>query len=139
MVKQMICPMLNFTSVINYRSKMNIKSIKILALGVLTAIFILLNIFKSHSAEFKVNDSIALNANETLKQETFEILEAKCNSCHRKKNPFMVFSIRNMERRAPKIHEQVFITKRMPKGDQMRLTNNEYSILKKWLTQQNIN
>lgn len=73
-----------------------------------------------------------------MKQVAFQILNTKCNVCHRRKNPFMVFSMKNMERRAAKIYKQVIITKRMPKGNQIKLTNEEYTRLKQWLQTQNI-
>lgn len=124
---------LSFASVFNYGSKMKKQSTKIIVLGILTAAFIFLSFFNSKSEPFKGNDPIASNSIKYLNQEAFQILEAKCNVCHRKRNPFMVFSIKNMEKRAPKIHKQVFITKRMPKGNQVKLNSNEKAILKEWL------
>ena len=123
----------------NHGSKMKKQSAKILLLAALEATFILLIAFTSNSEEHSENYLIANNVNETLKQETFNILEAKGNNCHRKQNPFMVFSLKNMERRSPKIHKQVFVTKRMPKGNQVKLSSNEYTILKEWLNQLNSN
>ncbi|MBT33514.1 MAG: hypothetical protein CMO01_27945 [Thalassobius sp.] len=75
---------------------------------------------------------------EELKQAAFEVLNNKCNVCHRKQNPFMVFSLKNMEKRAAKINMQVFIKQRMPKGDEIKLTEKEYSTLKEWLSTQNL-
>ncbi len=115
------------------------QSAKILLLAALEATFILLIAFTSNSKEHSENYLIANNVNETLKQEAFEILQIKCNSCHRSQNPFMVFSLKNMERRAPKIHKQVFITKRMPKGDRVKLSTKEYTLLKEWINQLNSN
>ena len=68
-----------------------------------------------------------------LKHASFQILQAKCNVCHEKKNPRRVFTLDNMTDLAPKIYKQVFIKKRMPKGNDIRLTDEEYDILKKWL------
>lgn len=68
-----------------------------------------------------------------LKTKTFKILDNKCNVCHKKRNPFMVFKPKNMERRAKKIHHQVVVTKRMPKGNEYPLTKEEYATLLKWL------
>ncbi len=123
----------------NHGSKMKKQSAKILLLAALEATFILLIAFTSNSEEHSENYLIANNVNETLKQEAFEILQIKCNSCHRKQNPFMVFSLKSMERRAPKIRKQVFITKRIPKGDQVKLNTNEHAILKEWINQLNSN
>lgn len=74
----------------------------------------------------KVND-------QELKTQAFEILKTKCNSCHKKKNPFMIFSLRNMEKRASKIQTQVFELKRMPKSPEVTLTEKEKTTLKNWL------
>lgn len=73
-----------------------------------------------------------------LKAAAFEVLNAKCNVCHRKQNPFKVFSLKNMEKHAPKIYKQVFVYRRMPKGDRIKLTEEEYETLKKWLKSRNI-
>ncbi len=110
-----------------------------MVLGILTAVLTFLSIINAKSEPFKGSYPIASNSIEYLKKEAFLVLEAKCNVCHRKQNPFMVFSVKNMEKRAPKIYKQVYITKRMPKGDQVILTNNERTILKQWLIEQNIN
>jgi len=68
-----------------------------------------------------------------LKEKAFEILKTKCNICHRKKNPFKIFSKKNMDRRASKIYKQVFIKQRMPKGDEIQLTDEEYRVLDAWI------
>lgn len=75
---------------------------------------------------------------QNLKLQAFYILDSKCNVCHRKKNRFRVFSLKNMDRQASKIHQQVFIKKRMPKGDEIKLSEAEYQTLKDWLTSKNI-
>ncbi len=43
-----------------------------------------------------------------------------------------------MDKHAPKIHQQVFIKRRMPKGDNIKLTDQEYQTLQHWLQSQNI-
>jgi len=75
---------------------------------------------------------------DDLKTEALNILNTKCNTCHRKQNPFMLFNERNMVKRAPKIHYQVFVARRMPKGNKISLTTEEYTTLKNWLNTQNI-
>ena len=70
---------------------------------------------------------------ELLKTQAYNILRHKCNGCHKKQNPFMVFSEKNMSKRSEKIYEQVFVKQRMPKGNEVKLTNEEYSLLKNWL------
>lgn len=67
------------------------------------------------------------------KQAAFQILKTKCNVCHKKKNPFKIFSWKNMERHAKKIHKQVFVYRRMPKGDSIKLSEKEYQTLRNWL------
>ncbi|MEL7120156.1 MAG: hypothetical protein AAFO07_11965 [Bacteroidota bacterium] len=74
-----------------------------------------------------------------LTEKVFTILDTKCNVCHRKKNPFKIFSLKNMEKNAKRINKQVFVFKRMPKGDEIKLTKEEYQTLKNWLKTLNIN
>lgn len=69
---------------------------------------------------------------DKLKKEALEVLNTRCNSCHRKQNPFMIFTHKNMDRRIDKINEQVFIKKRMPKGDN-QLSAEESARLKNWI------
>ena len=73
-----------------------------------------------------------------LKESAYGILDSKCNTCHRKQNPFKVFSYKNMEKHAPKIYKQVFVKRRMPKGNEHHLTQEEYDVLEQWLLTQNI-
>ncbi|MCB0644483.1 MAG: hypothetical protein KDC44_22720, partial [Phaeodactylibacter sp.] len=69
---------------------------------------------------------------DDLKTEAFRVLELKCNSCQRKQNPFMVFNEKNMVKRAPKIYKAVYVDRRMPKGDDIKLSDQEYDTLKEW-------
>ena len=71
-----------------------------------------------------------------LKEEAFQILDTKCNVCHRRQNPFKIFSLKNMDKNAQKINKQVFIKGRMPKGDEIKLTEEEYATLKAWIQSQ---
>ena len=73
-----------------------------------------------------------------LKEEALVVLENKCNVCHKKQNPFKVFKESNMSKHAPKIYEQVFVKKRMPRPGQT-LTDNERSTLSAWLQTEKIN
>lgn len=50
-----------------------------------------------------------------------------------------VFTLANMDDLAHKIHKQVFIKKRMPKGKDIKLTSYEYNALRKWLETQTLN
>lgn len=71
---------------------------------------------------------------EYVKDKAYNILNTKCNTCHRRQNPFMVFSRRNMDRRAGKIYQQVFIEKKMPKGDEVELSTEEAETLLIWIS-----
>jgi len=71
-----------------------------------------------------------------LKNDAFQVLDTKCNICHLRQNPFMIFKPKNMEKRANLIHEMVFVQRRMPKGDDIKLTKNEYGLLEDWLKTQ---
>ncbi len=73
-----------------------------------------------------------------IKERAYKILNTKCNVCHRTQNPFMVFTHKNMEKRAKRIHKQVFVKKRMPKGNTIKLSAGEYDTLREWLQSLNI-
>jgi uncharacterized membrane protein len=73
---------------------------------------------------------------EEAKAAALRVLQVKCNTCHVRQNPGKVFTTSNMSALAPKINEQVFEKKRMPRGK--RLTKEEYTILQNWLNTQNI-
>lgn len=70
---------------------------------------------------------------EVIKQQAFVILNTKCNVCHAKENPSMVFTEVNMDQRARKIKLQVFTLKRMPKGNTIKLSDEERKTLKEWI------
>ena len=112
---------------------MNNKLITLTSIIILTTVFTLF-------CSFKIKEDIIPNfkLENDLIAEAFKVLESKCNVCHRKQNPFMVFKLKNMEKRAVKIHRMVFLERRMPKGNDIHLTKKEYSTLKKWLSTQNI-
>lgn len=104
-------------------------------------------VFNAHLlTAFKIPKSVVVPTEQPLvrepeselKKEAFKILKSKCNICHRKKNPFKIFSLRNMDRHASKIYKQVFVYRRMPKGDKIKLTEEEYQLLKTWLKSKNI-
>jgi uncharacterized membrane protein len=67
------------------------------------------------------------------KKVALAILQAKCNTCHSVQNPRKVFTLENMSGLAPKIYQQVFVKKRMPRGAKNGLSRNEYDTLKQWL------
>ncbi|MEQ9300084.1 MAG: hypothetical protein RIF33_16040 [Cyclobacteriaceae bacterium] len=107
-------------------------------LGILAAGTILLCGTSSTIASFKQETPLTPEAIEVLKTEALEILDTKCNVCHRKQNPLMIFKEKNMAKRAAKIYKMVFVERRMPKIDGTPLTFEEYATLEKWLFTQNI-
>ena len=89
----------------------------------------------AHLALFSAQSPVKENPiTDKAKEAAFKVLQTKCNVCHKKQNPFKIFSLRNMERHASKIHEQVFVLKRMPKPNGLPLTEAETSALTIWLT-----
>ena len=68
-----------------------------------------------------------------LQHDALQVLIRKCNFCHQTKNRRTVFTRANMKEMAPKINKQVFVKKRMPKGKDNTLTEEESQTLKKWL------
>lgn len=78
-------------------------------------------------------DSIEEYSTFPEQKEAFEILVQKCNVCHAVQNPNKVFTIENMNGFARKINRQVFVWKRMPKGNEIKLSEAEKETIKKWL------
>jgi len=68
------------------------------------------------------------------KVQAFHILENKCNVCHRKRNKRRVFTLDNMNGWANDVYIQVFLKKRMPKGKDIKLTEQEYQDLLTWIS-----
>lgn len=85
------------------------------------------------SVQKKTTAVSAQHISVDLKADALEILQQKCNVCHRKKNRKKVFTEDNMSALAPKIYKQVFIKQRMPKGNKIKLTTEEYTLLRNWL------
>lgn len=109
-----------------------------MGLEIIAAALIFLSAF-TYSAEIPSENFRELfDDDEILKKDVFKILDTKCNVCHRKQNPFMIFRKKNMSKRANKINQMVFVEKRMPKGDKIRLTELEIKKLKEWLLTQNV-
>ncbi len=109
----------------------------VLSLGVLAVCLVLLPPLSAIS-DSATGADIALASGAGLQKATLEILDTKCNACHRRQNPFMVFNERNMVRRAARIYKAVFLERKMPKGTKVKLTSEEYATLEKWLFTQEI-
>lgn len=86
---------------------------------------------------FLFSDVVVAQSTEGQLQ-AFKILEEKCNTCHQIDKPKQVYTLDNMNSLAKKINKQVFIKKRMPKGDDIKLKKEEYEQLKNWLLSLNI-
>jgi uncharacterized membrane protein len=69
----------------------------------------------------------------TNKKAAFEILENHCNECHKDKKKKYVFTEENMSSFATKIHQQVYVKKKMPKGELFPLSVKEEATLLNWL------
>ncbi len=67
------------------------------------------------------------------KVEAYSILDNKCNVCHRKRNRRRVFTKDNMNTWADDVYKQVFVKKRMPKGKDIKLTEEELQTLSTWI------
>lgn len=111
----------------------------LLWLSVIIAGYFSLTSSQQEATKQNRESTFLLKVNDDLKNQAFQILDTKCNICNQKQNPFMVFSLKNMEKRASKIYKQVFEKRRMPKGDKIKLSQQEHDLLKEWLNTQNIN
>ena len=69
----------------------------------------------------------------TYKERAFQILDNKCNVCHRRQNKKRVFTPENMSPWAQDIYIQVFEKRRMPRGNRIKLTQSEYDDLLTWI------
>lgn len=66
--------------------------------------------------------------------EVFSILDHKCNVCHKRRNRRRVFTPENMDVYKQAIYIQVFVKKRMPKGNSQQLTAKEQQELLTWIS-----
>lgn len=96
------------------------------------AIIILTCSFRPQPKE-KKSQATASREDNNVKVKALNILEAKCNSCHRVQNPQRVFTQDNMDGYAGNIYRQVFVWHRMPKNNATALNNEEQESLKRWL------
>lgn len=116
----------------NYSLK---STIKVVSLFTILLVLSSKNVLaKSNNLEHKASTiSHQEIAKDTLKQRALIVLQNKCNTCHKKRNPFLIFKEKNMDRRAKRVYKQVFELKRMPKKDGTPLTKEEYATLKLWI------
>lgn len=84
-------------------------------------------------ASIPKNEDTAVHFVSKEQKLAFEILDKKCNTCHTSKNPSKVFTLTNMNTFARRINRQVFVWKRMPKGNEIKLSDKEKKTLKTWI------
>ncbi|MEZ5018283.1 MAG: hypothetical protein R2800_14585 [Flavipsychrobacter sp.] len=101
-------------------------------------VFLLSSFRATENSQYTTPPDYVAKTTGSPKLAALTVLRAKCNVCHKKQNKKKVFTLDNMNTLAPKINRQVFIKKRMPKGKDITLTQQEYAILKTWLFTQNI-
>ncbi|MFX0557753.1 hypothetical protein ACOCEA_13220 [Maribacter sp. CXY002] len=82
----------------------------------------------------EINNLGEVQALKNPKEQAFQILENKCNVCHKQRNKRRVFTPENMNTWVNDIYRQVYIKKRMPKGKKIKLTSNEYQDLLTWIS-----
>lgn len=71
---------------------------------------------------------------DSTSNNAFSILENKCNICHTKRNRKRIFTAENMNAFKDAIYKQVFIKRRMPKGNKIKLNSTEYQQLLTWIS-----
>jgi len=67
------------------------------------------------------------------KDNALRVLHEKCNVCHRRQNPRKVFTEANMDGLASAVYKQVFVKKRMPRGNTIKLTEADEKALLDWI------
>jgi len=82
---------------------------------------------------FTVLSPAKMKDESEVRQLAYHVLVQKCNVCHRTENPDKVFTIENMDGFSTKIKRQVFVWKRMPKGNEIKLTDIERQEIKTWI------
>lgn len=91
--------------------------------------------YKSIQVNYESSEPFTINdITEYSNEKAYEILNNKCNVCHRKRNRRRIFTKENMDTWANDIYKQVFIKKRMPKGKKIKLSSNEYHELLIWIS-----
>lgn len=88
---------------------------------------------KSSDRSTEFSSDVATHFYSKEKVAAFSILYSKCNRCHAKRNKRKVFTLENMDGLADKINEQVFVKKRMPKGNSIKLSQEDSKKLQNWL------
>lgn len=85
------------------------------------------------ATQANVHPDPAVRKDDSTKDQALTVLQSKCNVCHERQNPGKVFTVANMETHAPKIYKQVFVKQRMPRGNAIKLSQEEKDTLLRWL------
>ncbi|GAB1308574.1 hypothetical protein KH5_12570 [Urechidicola sp. KH5] len=70
---------------------------------------------------------------KSCQENTYMIIESKCNTCYYRRNNRRIFTKENMNTWANDIYKQVFTKKRMPKRKKTKLNQNEHQELLTWI------
>ena len=128
--------MLNFTSVINYGSKMN-QSEKTLLFGISIAILIIPTIFTSYSEGFEGHHTNILNTQEKLRTVTHKLLEARKNTS--RTNSKHGFSLYKYAKAQIQDSKTSFHFQKKPQSELGKLAYDKYPVHKKCFIKQYIN
>lgn len=105
-----------------------------LASGILVAGYLLVPDTHSEEPPGQITTTThQINHVDSVTLKAFQILDAKCNVCHLNRNRKRVFTPENMNKWSDEVYKQVFVRKRMPKGNKIRLDAEEYSLLFTWI------
>ena len=88
---------------------------------------------RSNFQDLKPAGGLESTAEVPVRDNALKVLTEKCNICHRRENPQKVFTESNMDGLAPAIYKQVFVKKRMPRGNTVKLTEGDERMLMEWI------
>ena len=80
-----------------------------------------------------MNSYTTVSEQDSFKKNAFNVLDKKCNVCHVSKKRVQNFTLQNMDSLAKEINKQVFVKKKMPKGNKIALSVEDIETLKLWL------
>lgn len=98
------------------------------------SLYITPHILFSASQTEVLQDLEKITKTDSVKESAFQILSNKCNECHVKRNRKRLFTKNNMDNWADDVYNQVFIKRRMPKGNKIKLSAQDYQNLLTWIS-----
>jgi uncharacterized membrane protein len=112
---------------------------KVMKTHFMKGLLVVVLMYGFHPAPANVHPGpVAGRKGDSVKDQALTILQGKCNVCHERQNPGKVFTTANMETHAPKIYKQVFVKQRMPRGNTIKLSQEEKDTLLRWLEMQGV-